>query len=152
LITKHSLLDWTNVADWRDAVVDAALQHFAPERSREWLLTQKVDSRCWDASDWYDPLRVESGIDDYDEFFRSFGRQIPALFERLRTVHLCRPLNFETYRIRGIVRLSPLEAQNDLIAFMKSQHPQLTDAAIDGAIARANDGLEAPKRESVRRD
>jgi hypothetical protein len=136
------LLDWTRPIEWREIVIDAALQEFAPTRDREWLLSHKPDTRYWDVHSWYEPLQMESGIEDHEEFLEAMGAQLPPLFTRVRTVHLCRPLDFETYRTRGIVRLDPKEMQRDFIAFFKSEHPELSEVALQRAIAKANERLE----------
>jgi len=140
--TKLPLLNWPNIAEWRDVVVDAAIRKFVPARSREWLLSQKPDTRYWDTHEWYEPLRIESGIEDHDDFVRELGRDLPNLFEKLRGVHLCRPVDLQSYRTRGIVRLNPVDARDEFIAFLKAEHPELTDGAIQRAIARANTRIE----------
>ncbi|MGN6727426.1 MAG: hypothetical protein ACTHLZ_16015 [Tepidisphaeraceae bacterium] len=140
-IEKAFLLDWTQVAEWRDVVVDAALTLFAPAHDRTWLLSRKPDTIAWDTHEWYEPLCIESGIQDDQDFLRTFGRKLPDLFENLRAVHLCRPLDFNTYKTRGIVRLDPVEMQASLSAFLMSEHPDLSQSDIDRAIVCAGRGL-----------
>lgn len=140
--TTLPLLNWPNITEWRDVVVDAAIQKFAPARNRNWLLSQKPDTHYWDTYEWYEPLRIEAGIEDHEDFLREFGLKLPSLFGKLRGVHLCRPTDFQAYKNRGILRLNPLEMQVDLMAFLKSEHPELTDEAIQWAIDRASKQIE----------
>ncbi len=123
--TKLPLLNWLNITEWREVVVGAAIQKSAPRRDRTWLLSRKPDTRYWDTHEWYEPLRVEVGIEENEHLLREFGRELPFLFGKVRGVHLCRPTDFRPYRTRGIVRLNPVEMQEDLIAFLKSEHPEL---------------------------
>lgn len=143
-IAKQPLLDWTNLPQWRDVILDAALQLFAPTKSIAWLKALPSPSAGWDEYLRIEPLRNEAGLDNDDEdddvergeFLRVLGTHLPRIFDKLRAVHLCRPVDFDSYRRQGLRRLNPKVMQRDLIDFFKSEHPEVTEADLRRAIAQ----------------
>jgi hypothetical protein len=46
MTAKLPLLDWTKIAEWRDVIIDAAIEHFAPHRDPSWLSNPPDPRHC----------------------------------------------------------------------------------------------------------
>jgi hypothetical protein len=129
MISTQALLNWTRLDTWCDLVLSALLKNMLPNRNLAWLRSLPSPSPCWDDSRRLDPIHEEAGIQDHDEFVGRCGAALLLMFDRLRVVHLCRPVDFSTYLKHGLHCMNPAELQEDFIRFFGSPPKSLIGLA-----------------------
>lgn len=133
-MSADRVIDWIAIGSWQSIALEEALAAFAPERDLNWLSGTQAGFIYWDDPQRLEPLRTEAGIHDKTELTERFAQRLYGLFDHLRAVHLCRPIDFGSYWRHGVRRMNPRLLQEDFCTYFRATHPELTETDLVHAI------------------